>query len=366
MEYEKKDYLMKVLMISTVCMDRNGITAVIMNYYRLCNKEIKIDILANEYISDDFMNEFNSNASSVYIYKRKKNIIGYIFYLYKLLKNNYYDVVHVHGNSATMALEIMIARLLNIKVRIAHCHNSKCVHKIVHRILSPFLNNSITEAIACSKLAGEWIFKNGFEVLPNGIDVGKYKFNEERRNYIRKQLGLENNFILGHVGLFNEQKNHKKIFGVFKELKEMLPEAYLLCVGGDVEIPQNIIELEEIYGIAESTLIFNDREDIADLLMAMDYFIFPSKWEGLGLACIEAETSGLRCLVSMEVPDDIDITSGVKHILLNESNRIWAECIMADKDKKYNRKNAFELIEKSVFNIAHNKSQLLKLYGQEV
>ena len=174
---------MKILIVSTVGMDRNGITTVIMNYYRLCKKDVQFDIVVNNYISEELKVEFEEAGSSVYVYQRK-HVLNYIKNLNSLLREKKYDAIHVHGNSSTMSLELILAKMNNVLIRIAHCHNSECTHKIINKILKPLLNRTKTQALACSKLAGEWLFGNDFFVLPNGIDVGKFSFDLEKKKML--------------------------------------------------------------------------------------------------------------------------------------------------------------------------------------
>jgi glycosyltransferase involved in cell wall biosynthesis len=246
---------------------------------------------------------------------------------------------------------------------------------MLHNILKRKFKNDYTQALACSELAGDWIFgKHQFQVLNNGINVRKYRFDEETRSQKRKQLGLDNCFVLGHIGLFNEQKNHSKVFDVFLELRNMVPQAKLLCVSGNSSVPEEIIQDVQERGINEDVVFLTSRNDVPELLMAMDYFILPSKWEGLGIAAIEAQASGLHCVVSENVPADIDLTDGVKHIPLQKNAKEWAEYIAEDAKDMYGefekcicgRIGYNEILQNSPYNIENSKLLLKQIYTGKV
>lgn len=354
---------MKVLIVCTVPLEMNGIATVIMSHFRKLNSKVDFDFLVNKSSNILYKNEILSQGSKLSIVDRKRNTVGYIVKLHKILKEEQYDVIHVHGNSATMALELLIAKKMNVKKRIAHCHNTKCNHVFIHMILKNIFHKTYTKSVACSEEAGNWIFgENNFTIIDNGIDINRFKFDDAVRDRKRKELSLEDNFIIGHVGLFNEQKNHKRLFEIFAEFKKKCNKAKLLCVSGSKQIPQYIIEELEKNNIREDTIILFDRNDVDELYQAMDFFLFPSNWEGLGLAAVEAQASGLFCLTSENVPSKIDITNNVKHKKLEETDERWADEIVIHINDRIDRMNANEKAQKSDFNIEKVSLKILSVY----
>lgn len=254
---------MKVLMVCTTEFSMNGITMVIMNYYRLCRDEVHFDFFVHKYMEKCYEAELEAENSKSIICDRKKNLLKYLYLFYRTLKTGAYDVVHINGNSATMAIELQIAKIMKVKTRIAHCHNSQCNHRVLHSILKPVLNHSYTAALACSREAGLWIFGEGkFDVLVNCIDVKKFLFNEQIRRQKRKELGLENKFVIGHVGLFNRQKNHDWLFELVGELKKKSPDTVLLCISGSAEIPAEVKDKIKERNIDGNIKILLKRQEI--------------------------------------------------------------------------------------------------------
>lgn len=356
----------KILVINTVGFGMGGISAVIMNYYENIDKDkINMDFIANERIEPCFEEKMKENHSKLYILNRNNNPLKYMLQLQKIIKDNQYDVVHVHGNSATMTVDLLAAMMAGVKIRIAHSHNSECKHKIIHRILSPLFHFTYTKALACSNDAGEWIFGKGkFDVLPNGIQVDKYKFSEDIRKQVRKELNLEDKFVIGHVGFMNEQKNHSFLFKIFAEVKKKIPNAHLLCVTGSDVIPDDLKQLMNQLHIEDNITVLFKRNDVNQLLQAMDVFVFPSKWEGLGIAVIEAQAVGLPCIVSSEVPKLAGITSNILFVDLVLSSEKWADKIIEILNGLNDKEESYKLVEKSQFNIINSVHKLELIYDK--
>lgn len=354
----------KVLVINTVEFIMGGISSVIMNYYEDMDKDkIQMDFVVNKKIEPCFEEKMRAKHSKIFLLNRNENPVKYIVQLKKIIRDNQYDVVHVHGNSATMSIDLLGAALAGVRVRIAHSHNSECKHKIIHKILSPFFRFTYTKALACSNDAGEWIFgKDKFEILPNGIQVEKYKFSEEVRKEVQRELNLEDKIVIGHVGFMNEQKNHLKLFEIFSEVKKKIPNAHLLCVTGSDVIPDDLKQLRDKLHIENNITVLYKRDDVNQLLQAMDIFVFPSKWEGLGIAVIEAQTVGLPCVVSNKVPRLAAITQNVSFLALDLYGEIWADIILKNLSKKIDKKESFKQVENSQFNIMNSVNKLELIY----
>ena len=358
---------MKVLMVCTGPLEMNGIATVIMEYYRKLKSEVEFDFLVSENINELYKGEILSNGSVISIIDRKKHVMKYAFQLYSMLKEKKYDVIHVHGNSASMTLELWISKTMRVKSRIAHCHNSKCNHVFIHTLLKNKFRKCYTTAIACSYEAGNWIFgENNFTVLDNGIETEKYRFNKKIRMIKRKELGVEDNFVIGHIGLFNEQKNHERLFEIFSEFKMKCPKAKLICISGTKYIPDYIKKLILKNNILNDVIILLNRNDVSELFQAMDFFLFPSKWEGLGIVAVEAQASGLFCLASDNVPTKIDITDNVIHLSLNCSNNKWRDEIIKHSRDITDRERMNDYVKKSCFDIDKVTLNVLELYKSEI
>lgn len=358
----------KVLTVSTVELSMGGITTVIMNYYKNINKkEVQMDFVVNRKIEACFEEIIKKNHSQIYILIRNKNPLKYIFQLSAIIKENNYEVIHVHGNSATMVVDLLAAMIGGVKIRIAHCHNTECMHRVIHKLLMPVFDLTYTKALACSVEAGKWIFGEGnFDVLPNGISVNDYRFSRKDSIEIREELHLEDKLIIGHVGYMNRQKNHLKLLGILKELKGLHKNVHLLCVTGSDQIPDKLQQLIKDYHLENEVTVFFRRNDVNRLMQGMDVFVFPSLYEGLGIALLEAQAAGLPCIASDRVPIEVDIMGRIEFCPLEESNLDWAHRILTMElptDEERERCNNYML--HSEFDIKKSCKKIMALYGLE-
>lgn len=320
----------------------NGITTVVKNLAEYVkSNEIKIEIACGEPFNNEYLDELN--AKNIILHQlpnRKKNSLKFYKALSLIIKRGNYDIVHVHGNSSTMAIELQIAKRNNVKIRIAHCHNSKCGSYLRHKILLPIFRASYTNAIACSDLAGDWIFgKNSFYVLNNGFVTSRFKFDYDKRVYYRSALNIKNQFVIGHVGIFNAQKNQKFIVDVFNDLVTVNNNLILLLVGIGPDF-EDIKQYASQLICYDKIKFYGTSDDIPGLLSAMDSFIFPSLHEGLGLAAVEAQISGLPCFVSTNVPLDVIVGPRINFLPLQDRS-YWVD-MLSLVIKDYSAENEHE------------------------
>lgn len=354
--------MIRVLIVSTTDLGFNGITSVIMNYYRnIDKKKIQFDFVICEKIHESVSDEIKKLGGNIYILpSRKKRLFKYIKSLKSLVKENNYKVVHVHGNSGTLYFDIHALKQVGVPVRIAHSHNSTCTYKIIHRLLKKPLSRETTHPIACSKLAGDWLFTKDYTVLNNGIDIEKFKFNNEVRDKYRREMDLEDKYVIGHVGNFLYQKNHEYLLKVFKEVINRNPKAVLMLVG-DGKLEAEIKSLINRLGIQDSVLMLGKRSDTAELMQAMDVFVFPSRFEGLPVVLVEAQSAGLKCIISNAITKECQITGEVEYLDLSEEIDKWVDKILMIKSG-YQRNIAFEKVRKSKFNIKNETKKLEEIY----
>ncbi len=356
---------MKVLIIiTTAFVPTGGLTTVMMNYYRDIDKSnIIIDFASSNVAPAVLTDELAKNGGKYVQLPIRKKIFKYYNTLKQLCKQ--YDVIHVNGNSATSAIELLAAQMAGVRIRIAHNHNTNTAHPIIHRLLLPIFRHTYNIGLACSGDAGNWLFPNGdFKVLNNAINVEKYMFDKTKRNKTRNEFNIsQESFVIGHVGKYNEQKNHLKIIEVFYEYAQLHDNAYLLCVGyGPLQnkIQSKTIELN----ISDRVILTGERIDVPDLLCAMDFFLFPSIFEGLGLAVIEAEASGLPCLLSDKVPHEVFLSKHIESLPLECDAQTWAKKIeeMTINNREENSKCNAKSITEGGYNIKEQAKKLLDIY----
>lgn len=349
----------KILLINTSDFNKNGIVSVIMNYSKNINKEcIQLDLVAINEIEDALKKECKQEFNNIYEFSsKKKHLFRYLYSLYRIMKKNSYDVVHIHGNSAMMLFELMLAKYVGISVRIAHCHNDSCDHPVVNDIIKPIFYSSYTVALACSKQAGNWLFGNRkYMVLPNAIESERYIYNEINRKEIRRMLKVKDEeFLIGHIGLFNIQKNQEFLINVAKVLKDKSVNFKLLLIG-EGPLKEKIKTKVSEYDLDQNIIFAGTTNKIEKYLSAMDLFVFPSKWEGFGLALLEAQSNGLECVVSDRVSEEINLSGNIKYLSIDNSLGIWSQEII-----NYINKSNNERMKKSIDNIRQIKENNLDI-----
>lgn len=298
---------MKILLINTVNLEANGISTFIINVAKqLVKKNFDVTILAPNEVESDLMKKLKNNGVHLKeINGRSSNLINYFIKLRKYLSYEKFDVVHVNGNSTTMAIELLAAKLAGVKLRIAHSHNTTTEHLLVNKLLRPIFEYSVNGRLACNDAAGQWLFKRKkFTVIRNGIDLDKYKYSLEQRKKIREKLGIKSNQkLLGHVGYFNYQKNQIFLVHVLKRL----PNDYKLIFIGEGDDLGNIKAEVDKYNLKDRIIFTGNVTNVSDYLSAMDLFLLPSRFEGQPFVLIESSASGLKNIVSDRVSVETDL-----------------------------------------------------------
>lgn len=355
---------MKVLIISTVRFRLNGITSVIMNYYRKMDKrDMKIDFVVINEISEEYKKELQSNGAKIFYLPRKSNPIKYIFGLKDILKGNKYDVIHIHGNSSLMAIETTIAKYSKTPVRIVHSHNTTCSYKVLHKLLQPILKGTANYGFACGEEAGKWLFKNNaYELIKNGIDLNVFTYDEEKRSEFRNKINAGERKVIGHVGNFIYQKNHEFLIDSFNELIKK-DKNYLLLLISDGELLEQMKEKVNKLGISENVLFLGKTTEVSSYLQAMDIFVLPSHFEGLPVVLIEAQALGLPCVISDKVSTEAKITSLVEFLPIDDT-LLWVNKILnIDIGNRIVRcNNSHKIIDELGYNVTKNAYKMKSLY----
>lgn len=355
---------MKILIVCTVRFRLNGITSVIMNYYRKMDKrDMQIDFVVVNELSNEYRKELEENNSNIFYLPRKSDPIKYMKSLKKLLDKNHYDIIHIHGNSSLMALETVTAKKAKVPVRIIHSHNTTCSHKILHNLLYRVMEKTYTNGLACGQEAGKWLFRNhDFELLKNGIDLDKFIFNEDERLLYRKKINAGNKTVIGHVGSFIHQKNHNFLIDFYYTLIQK-DSNYLLLLISDGELMEQIKEKVMNLGIDDNVLFLGKTTEVKSYLQAMDIFVLPSNFEGLPVVLIEAQASGLPCIVSDKVSGESKLTELVEYLPLGDVN-VWTNKILTLKlkERNCNMEKAHRDIIQAGYNVSTNANRMKDLY----
>ena len=355
-----------LVIITTSFVGTGGLTSVMMNYWRAMDKTgLTFDFASTNQIDAILYEEISKEGCQYYQLPLRYQTFKYFNAVRKLCIG--YDVVHVHANSATAVLELMAAKMAGVPKRIHHNHTSKTQHPYLNKLIHPLFLRSFTDAVACSYPAGEWLFGKGkFIVLPNAIDIDKYKFNPIKRNQIREEFGIKNGeFLVGHIGKFIDAKNHEFLIKVFANYHSKHPCTRLLLVGDGGWRPK-IEKWVADSGCADAIILAGLRSDIPAIVQAFDIFVFPSVYEGLPLTTLEAQTSGLPCLISSNVTKDVNIGRDVVMKSLDDGIDSWSDAIDQfnyDMSREERCIRNCELITEARFNIKVVANELVGLYN---
>lgn len=359
---------LKVLHVLTVRYGPNGITRCAMNYIRHFTRT-RADLACGFSLPEGVAADFSlRGARAVSLPPRLRRPIAYVRALCELMRAERYDLVQVHGNSCTMALELYAAKRAGVAARLPHAHNTRCSAKLLHILLRPFFERWRTGAFACGTAAGEWLYRGKpFTVVKNAVDTAAFAFDEAARIRARGALGLDGCFVMGHVGSFNAQKNHAFLLEIFQELHRLDGNAALLMVGDGETRPQMERRIEAL-GLGGVVRIVKSTDEVAPLYAAMDAFALPSLFEGLPFTLIEAQAGGLPCYAAETVTREADMSGLVRFIEAGKSAADWAAIIYAagKNDRPAASAAARESIARAGYSIADEAAALEALYARSI
>lgn len=346
---------------------------VVMNYYsHIDRNEIQFDF---GYIKDTEPNnkkEIESLGGEFFkltkpsILKREGQ---FVLELKNILKSKKYDIVHLHMPIFHRFVKKAI-KDFNVKL-IVHSHairlSNTALKRLRNRILTIGLNKNLDYRFACSKMAGKKIFGKSFLnnskdiVLKNAINFDKFAFNEQCRKEVREKLGLNDNEIaICHVGRFVKEKNHKFLINLFNEMVKQNENMKLYLIGKG-ELLDKVKQQVKNMNLDDKVKFMGSRGDVATLLNGMDIFILPSKFEGFGIALLEAQISGLICFAPSNIPEEIVITNNIHFFSLKTSYDVLSQQIF-QKYNAFNRKP--EDMSGSEYNINNASNKLLNIYKE--
>lgn len=344
-----------------------GISKILSDYMDHFTSCVNVEMMTLEITDDLYIKNKN-----IMIHKigTSKNVFKRMKREYQILRKNQYDVVHINGDYISRIIECIVAKICGVKKIIIHSHNdgvgSNRKYKVfLNHLLKKFFDYFATDYLACSKSAAEWLFsrkivKNKkYEIIPNGIDVEKFKFQENIRKKIREQYQLKNQLVIGFVGRIAYQKNPLFLLDILKECKKLKKDTQLMIIGtGDLE--DKMKEKIKRYHLEENVMMVGVVSDVYRYYHAMDVFLLPSRYEGLGIVNIEAQSSGLPTIVSTNIPKEAKVSSLIQYISLEKPASYWAKQIMKAKNKQ--RKNAFQEVIHHQYDIHSATEKLEKIY----
>ena len=325
-----------------------GVESVVMNYYRHIDRtKIQFDFICDSDSTDIPYEEIEKLGGRVILIPPYQHIFKYNKELLKVFKENNYKIVHSNINTLSV-FPLRIAKKANIPVRIAHSHSTsnkkEWKKNTLKQVLRPLSKIYATEYFACTEHAGRWLFgnktfnKGKVTVINNGIDLNNYIYNETIRKEKRDELNLkDNDLVIGHIGRFMKQKNHEFLIDIFNELYKENNNYKLMLIGqGPLqdEMKQKVKDL----GIEDAVMFLGQKNDANKYYQAMDLFLFPSLYEGLGMVFVEAQSAALSSVASTEVPVIAQVSDRAYFIGIDQPIKIWTDKIkeVINQERKVN------------------------------
>lgn len=349
-------------------MHRAGLETMLMNYYRNIDRtKIQFDFLTHRPKKSDYDDEILSMGGKVYYAPRlyPQNYPAYFKWMKQFFEEHpEYQIIHSHIDAMSY-LPLLAAKKAGIPIRIAHSHNTS-IDKDFKYWLKQYFRFRITSVAnyycACGKEAGEFLF-SGKEVtiIPNAIEVDRFLYDTGVREKKREELGLCDEFILGHVGRLSYQKNHKFLIEIFSEVCKKNSKAVLLLIGVGEKEEEIRAQVHKL-GLDANVKFLGSRSDVNELYQAMDIFVMPSFFEGIPVTGVEAQFADLPCIFSDKVPQEVSFTLNCEFISLQTSELEWANRILQYQNIK-ERGNNKKVLENSRYDIVNAKGILEEYYN---
>ena len=317
---------MRILHVTSE-LDGGGIERLLFDYARRMPHDVRFDFAINADIEGILEKPLTEMGCNIFRIPRLRNgLRNYKKQLTDILKNGNYDIIHVHSAYKAF-VPLFVAKKSGIKARIAHSHICNAPEsrkeKAIRKISTVLTKHYATNLFACGVDAGRWVWGDAadFYVMPNAIDADKFRFDTTKREKIREELNLNGKFVIGNVARFSFQKNHEFLIKVFSSVVKSCPNAVLLLVGQG-ELMDDVKRQVKELNLEESVIMLGVRNDVPDLLNAMDLFVLPSRYEGLPVTLVEVQANGLHALASNSITKEMSVPESVDYLPLQKSEWI--------------------------------------------
>ena len=328
---------MKRILIDGMSNNMGGIEKFVHTLYEILKDDCKVDFIT---VDDKipFEEEFKANGSNIFrITPRYVSVKNYKKDIDKVFKMRHYDVLWFNKTTLSSIDCLKAAKKNGVSKIICHSHSSQNMGgkftMMMHCLNRKRVGRFIDQRIACSPEAAEWFFgKNHKNVMifQNAVDIKKYEPDQKIREKIRYELGVEQNFVIGHIGRFSPEKNHKFLIDIFEKVSEQTKAVLLLC--GDGALKNEIQEYVKEKQLVDRIFFLGIRNDINRILQAIDCIVFPSVFEGLPFALVEAQAAGVPCVISDTVSKDAGLTELVHFLSLDAPLEEWRDTVLNYKD----------------------------------
>lgn len=341
-----------------------GIESMLLNYYSKLNKDFKFVIIVHGQIEENCRHNFEKLGAKIYkIPHWTESIVKHNKELYKILKNEKPDIFHTHHNVYNF-LPCFIAYKAGIKIRISHCHNYYPTKSFKEKVFCKLSYLFSTNSAACGKGAAEYLTskkkveENKVKIIYNAIDLKKYKYDEEVRKKIRKELKWENKYIYINVGRYCEQKNQLFLIDIYERIYEINKNARFLIIGGTGDKYEEVLNKVNKSKIKEQCILLKNIKNVDDYYSASDCLILPSLYEGFAVSVIESQASALPCVLSPTITKEFE--SPIIYFSKSLTNLDdWINEIKKAKNNDRNKNN----VDLKKFDITVACSDLKKYYN---
>ena len=362
----------RILMLFTI-LNRGGAETMVMNYYRNIDRtKVQFDFVVHRPERGAYEDEIEALGGRIY---RMMPLHPLTFGKYKeqikefFDHHNEYKIIHGHCSESGYFIYKEAAKR-GIPVIIAHAHNSHAMFDgkwFFRTYFKHAMRKYVTDIFTCGEDAAKWLagkkLSRKATLQKNAIDTLHFSYSKQKRDKIREEFGIEESTLLvGHIGRFEKQKNHKFAIEAFEALLHKQPNARLLLVGSGGCLENETKELVEQKGLKEKICFLGTRKDVECLMSTMDVFLFPSFMEGMSVAMLEAQCAGLRCIVSDRIPREVQMTDLVSFLPLEKGAEYWAEEIIKASQTAHDRTNYPAKIAQAGYDIKINAEWLQNLY----
>ena len=350
-----------------------GIDKYLLNFLNsIDTNKYQVDFITKKY-NNEMYELLKKKNCKLFEVSHNRNPIKQYMQMKKIINNGQYEVAYFNISETYNCVGIMAAKMSGVTKIVVHSHSSgsdkssnfkRKIAEILNLICKPIVHICSNQKVACSKMAAEWLYTKGvvkkenYSIVYNAIEVEKFKFNDEVRKTIRASKHLEGKFIIGHVGRFSYQKNHEFLLEIFKEVSKNNNNAVLVCIG-DGENFEEIKKYAEELEVNKKVIFTGNVNNVNEYMQAFDIFVLPSRFEGLPIVGVEAQISGLPCLFSDNISEEVIISKNSK-LLDTTDKELWKNEILRTKERK---NELLPIAEK--YKIEKQKEQFDKIVKEE-
>lgn len=369
--YNELDYTpIRILHVFSI-LNRGGAETMVMNYYRQIDRaKVQFDFLVHRRERGAYDDEIESLGGRIYRISPIYSLCSHRRAVYRFMAEHpEYQIIHGHVGELGYFL-YKEANRRRIPCVIAHAHNASAelnwkwpFRWILKHLIRKYINTPMT----CGSEASKWLFGRKLAekaiMLNNAIHAERYAYNPKMRDEVRQKMGWENQFVVGDVARFSPQKNHLYLLRLFEALLRKKNNALLVLVGAKEELYNEVASYVEQNGLNNKVEFLGSRDDVAELMQGMDVYCSPSLFEGLSLSMVEAQAAGLRVVTSDNVPRQVQLIPELMEFLpLTISPDAWVDVLL----KRYNRRDTFDEIVHSGFDVKNNASWLQEFYIKQI